>query len=429
MDPDAAFKPTGPNDGGELHRAALAHLPSLETMQRELASARSLDEFFGKEGIMARLFGATLTDLMQAELSEHLGYSRYSREGWNSGNSRNGKRERTLHTSLGDVAVNIPRHTLSTFEPKILKAYHSGGLNELEKKIIYLYARGMSTRDIENTLQELYGVELSSGTVSAITDKIKGQAESWQRRPLSAIYPIVYLDALVIKLRRDNKVENIPVHIAMGVDLEGRKDILGHYLGTGSEGAKFWLSVLSDLQARGVKDIFIACVDGLTGFGEAINAIYPRTLVQRCLVHQVRNSMKYVNYKDRKAFAADLKTIYAAPNREAAEECLLFVTEKWGGKYGAAMRSWEVHWEELAVMFQFPGEIRRLIYTTNPIEGYNRQLRKVTKTKGSFPTDDAVSKILFLAQCDITEKWTMPLPNWAGILNQLAIFFEERFVA
>ena len=412
----------------ELRRVALAKLPSLETMQRELASARSLDDFFGREGIMARLFGATLSDLLQAELTDHLGYPRYGREGWNSGNSRNGKRERTLHTSLGDVEVSIPRDTNSTFEPKILAAYQSG-TNELEKKIIYLYAKGMSTRDIENTLQELYGVTLSPGTVSSITDKIKGLADSWQRRPLAAIYPIIYLDALVIKLRRDSKVENIPVHIAMGVDLEGRKDILGHYLGTGSEGAKFWLSVLSDLQARGVKDIFIACVDGLVGFGEAIKAIYPKALVQRCLVHQVRNSLKYVTYKDRKAFVADLKTIYQAPNRQVGEECLLLVTEKWGDKYRAAMRSWETHWEELAVMFDFPSEIRRLIYTTNPIEGYNRQLRKVTKTKGSFPTDDAVTKILFLAQSDITEKWTMPLPNWAGILNQLAIFFEERFVA
>lgn len=412
----------------ELRRQALTKLPSLETMQRELGGARSLEDFFGKDGIMARLFGATLTDLMEAELTEHLGYERYSREGWNSGNSRNGKRERTLHSSLGDLEVKIPRDTNSTFEPKILSAYHNG-TNELEKKVIYLYAKGMTTRDIQTTLQELYGVELSAGTISTITDKIKSLAESWQRRPLGAIYPIIYLDALVIKLRRDNKVENIPVHIAMGIDLEGHKDILGHWLGTGSEGAKFWLSVLSDLQSRGVKDIFIACVDGLIGFGEAINAIFPRTLVQRCLVHQVRTSLKYVNYRDRKLFTADLKTIYQAPNREAAEECLLAVTEKWGGKYGAAMRSWETHWEELAVMFQFPAEIRRLIYTTNPIEGYNRQLRKVTKTKGSFPTDDAVTKILFLAQCDITEKWTMPLPNWGGILNQLAIFFEQRFVS
>jgi transposase-like protein len=409
----------------ELRRQALAKLPSLETMQHELASARSLDDFFGKDGIMARLFASTLNDLLQAELSEHLGYERYSREGWNSGNSRNGSRERTLHTEMGDVEVKIPRDTNSTFDPKLLTAYQTG-TNELERKILFLYAKGLSTRDIENTLHELYGVTLSPGSVSTITDKIKGLAESWHKRPLLALYPIVYLDALVVKLRREGKVENVPVYIALGVDLEGHKDILGHWLGTGSEGAKFWLSVLSDLQGRGVKDILIACVDGLTGFGEAIGAIYPHTLVQRCLVHQVRTSLKYVNYRDRKAFVADLKTIYQASNREAAEENLLTVTEKWGGKYGAAMRSWETHWEELAVMFQFPSEIRRLIYTTNPIEGYNRQLRKVTKTKGSFPTDDAVTKILFLAQCDITEKWTMPLVNWASILNQLAIFFGDR---
>jgi transposase-like protein len=407
---------------------ALAKLPPVETIQRELAQARSIDDFFGKQGILARLFASTISELMEAELTEHLGYERYSREGQGQGNSRNGKRPRNLHTDLGDVTVAIPRDRNSTFQPRVLEAYQTG-TNELEKKILYLYAKGMSTRDVEELLREIYGVELSATSISAITDKIKGQAELWQRRPLAEIYPIIYLDALVVKLRREGKVENIPVYVVLGLDLEGRKDILGHWLGNGAEGAKFWLSVVSELQARGVKDVFIACVDGLTGFSEAINAIYPRTLVQRCLVHQVRNSMRYVNYKDQKAFCADLKTIYQAPTRAAAEECLLNVTEKWGHKYGAAMHSWETHWEELAVMFEFPSEIRRLIYTTNPIEGYNRQLRRVTKTKAAFPTDDAVLKLLYLAQSDITEKWTMPVVNWASILNQLAIYFAGRIPA
>lgn len=440
--------------GGDRRAQVLANMPSVETIQRELAAARHLDDFFGKSGIMARLFGATLEGLLEAEMSEHLGYARYGRrtesesESESEGivpsedqderkedrlagrkaNTRNGKRDRTIRSSMGDVTIQVPRDRHSTFDPKILAAYQTS-TNELEKKVIYLYAKGVTNRDIVDTLQDLYGVELTPATISAITDKVKGLAESWQRRPLSPVYPIVYLDAIVVKLRREGKVENVAVPIAMGVDLQGHKDILGHWIGTGNEGAKYWLSVLSELQGRGVKDIFIACVDGLSGFSEAIGAVFPRTLVQRCLVHQVRTSLRFVNYKDRKAFCADLRTIYGAVNRAEAEEQLLVVTEKWGHKYGAAMRSWENNWEELAVMFEFPAEIRRLIYTTNPIESYNRQLRRVTKTKGSFPSDDAVSKILYLAQSEIAEKWTMPLPNWASIANQLAIYFEERFEA
>jgi transposase-like protein len=251
--------------------------------------------------------------------------------------------------------------------------------------------------------------------------------EAWQSRPLAAIYPIVYLDAIHLKLRRDGKVLNTAVYIVLGIDLEGQRDVLGHWVGDGAEGANFWLNVVTDLQGRGVQDIFVACIDGLTGFKAAIQAVFPKTLIQRCVIHQVRQSLTYVTWKDRKAFVRDLKAIYRAPTREAAETELLQLSEKWGTKYAIAVRSWETNWEDLATMFDYPAEIRRLIYTTNTVEGYNRQLRKVTKTKGSFPSGEAARKLLFLVNRDITRKWTMPVNNWACILNQLAIRFEDRF--
>ena len=320
----------------------------------------------------------------------------------------------------------MPRDRNSTFQSPLLSAYQTS-TNELEDKIIALYAKGMSARDIQATLQEAYGVEVSPATISTVTDKVWSLVEAWQNRALAAVYPIVYLDAIHLKLRRDGKVLNTAVYIVLGVDLDGQRDVLGHWVGDGAEGANFWLSVVSDLQARGVQDIFIACIDGLTGFRNAIQAVFPRTQIQRCLIHQVRQSLTYVSWKDRKAFTADLKTIYQAPTREAAEVKLLEMAECWSERYPIAVRSWESNWEDLATMFEYPSEIRRLIYTTNSIEGYNRQVRKVTKTKGAFPTDDAVRKLLFLANRDITRKWTAPVPNWARIRNQLAIRFAGRF--
>jgi putative transposase len=404
---------------------SLAQMPSVELIQRELASAKSVDDFFGKEGIFARLFAHTVEQLLEAEMTEHLGYSPYAVEGRNSGNSRNGKRPRQLRTSGGDLTISVPRDRKSEFEPKILAA-HQNSTNELETKIIYLYGKGVSTRDIQQTLSEIYGVEVSPTTISAITDKIKGLAEGWQNRELAAIYPIIYLDALHVKLRHEGRVESIAVYNVLGVDLEGRKDVLGHWIGHGGEGSNFWLSVVKDLQARGLKDIFIACIDGLQGFREAITAIFPRVLIQRCIIHQIRNSLKYVSWRDRKEFAADLKTVYTAVNREAGELALLSVAEKWNKQYPMAVKCWERDWEDLATFYDFPLEIRRLIYTTNSVEGYHRQIRAVIKTKASFPTAEAVRKIMFLADRDIMLKWTMPLPNWANILNQLAIRFEGR---
>jgi transposase-like protein len=297
----------------------------------------------------------------------------------------------------------------------------------LEEKILGLYARGVSTRDIQDTLHELYGVDVSPSLISTVTDKVWEQVEEWQNRPLEAIYPIIYLDAIHVKLRRDGKVSNTAVHIILGLGLDGQRDVLGHWVADGAESANFWLSVMSDLQNRGVEDIFIASVDGLTGFSEAIHAVFPKTLVQRCVIHQIRNSLRYVSHKDRKAFIRDLKTVYQAPNRETAETNLLKLDELWGNKYASAVRSWENNWEELSTFFDFPAEIRRMIYTTNAIEGYNRQLRKVIKNKASFPTVQSVRKMLYLANVHITKKWTKPMFSWAVVLNQLAIRFGDRF--
>jgi transposase-like protein len=403
-----------------------ASLPSVERVQQELASAKSLDDFFGKEGIFARLFADTLEQMLEAELTAHLGYEPHAAEGRNSGNSRNGKRPRQLRSSNGDTTIQVPRDRNSTFRSPLLHPYQTS-TNELEDKIIGLYAKGVSTRDIQATLQDLYGVEVSAATISTVTDKVWSLVEAWQNRALAAIYPIVYLDAIHLKVRREGKVVNTAVYVVLGVDLEGQRDVLGHWMGDGAEGANFWLSVVTDLQTRGVEDIFIACIDGLTGFKDAILAVFPRTHIQRCVIHQVRHSLTYIAWKDRKAFTADLKAIYQAPTREAAETKLLQLAERWGGTYAVAVRSWENNWEDLATMFDYPPDIRRLIYTTNTVEGYNRQLRKVTKTKGAFPSGEAARKLLFLVNRDITRKWTAPVHNWTRILNQLAIRFEGRF--
>jgi transposase-like protein len=284
----------------------------------------------------------------------------------------------------------------------------------------------MSVRDIQETLRELYGVEVSPTTLSAITDKVWSLVEEWQNRALASIYPIVYLDAIHIKLRHEGKVENIAVYTVLGVDLEGHRDILGHWVGNGGESSNFWLSVITDLQTRGMQDIFIACMDGLSGFKEAVLAVFPQTQIQRCIIHQIRNSLKYVTWNDRKAFMIDLKQVYQAATQESAEANLNQLSEKWGDKYAVAIRSWQNNWEDLATFFAYPAEIRRLIYTTNSVEGYHRQLRKVTKAKSIFPTPEAARKLLFLANRDILKKWTMPIQHWPLILNQLVIRFEGR---
>jgi len=401
-------------------------LPTAEALQQELNSAKSIDDFFGREGIFARLFSKTLEQMLEAELTGHLGYEKYEAKGRNSGNSRNGKYKRRVKSSAGEVSIEVPRDRQGEFEPKLLHKYATSS-NELEDKIVAFYARGLSVRDIQDNLKELYGMDVSAATISAITDKVWELVEAWQNRALAAVYPIIYLDALHVKLRHEGHVENTAIYIVLGIDLDGRRDVLGHWVGDGAEGAKFWLSVVTDLQARGVQDIFIACMDGLTGFRDAVLSVFPQTLIQRCIVHQIRNSLKYVTWKDQKAFMADLRPVYQAATRDEAETALLRLDEKWGGKYAMAIKSWQTHWEDLATFFQFTPDIRRLIYTNNNVESYNRQVRKVTKNKAAFPTPESVRKLLFLATRNITAKWTMPVPNWANLLNQLAIRFEGRF--
>ena len=399
------------------------HMPDPEELANELAKAKSIDNFYGKDGIFARLFSKTIEQMLEGELTEELGYDRYEAEGRNSGNSRNGHYTRKIRTSSGDADIRVPRDRNGEFQSELLKK----NSNEIEEKVIAIYAKGNSVRDIQDILQELYGIDVSPDTISKITDKVWPLVEAWQNRPLAKVYAILFLDALHIKLKQNGKVENVAVYNVLGVDLEGHREILGHWIGEGGEGANFWLSVITDLQNRGVQDVFIAAVDGLSGFSDAIHSVFPKTLVQRCVIHQIRYSLKYVTWKDRKAFVADLKTIYKASTREEAETNLVRLEEVWGGKYGAAVRSWQNNWEELSTFFEFPQEIRRLIYTTNSVEGYHRQLRKVIKNKASFPTPQAARKMLYLATMDITKKWTMPIWNWPLILNQLAIRFEERW--
>ncbi len=404
---------------------AKIEMPSLEKIQQELATAKSIDDFWGKEGIFARLFATTLEQMLEAELTGHLGYEKYEAKGRNSGNSCNGKYKRKGRSSGGEVEVAIPRDRQGEFEPKLLKKYETSS-NELEDKIVTLYAKGLSVRDIHDSLQEMYGMDVSAATMSAITEKVWPLVEAWQNRRLEAVYPIIFLDAIHVHLKREGRVESTAVYIVLAVDLEGRKDVLGHWVGDGAEGAKFWTNVLGQLQARGVQDILIACVDGLSGFKDAIHAVFPKARIQRCILHQIRNSLKYVSYTEQDDFMRDLKPVYQAATREEAETALLKLSENWTSKYAVAVRSWENHWTDLSAFFDFPFEIRRLIYTNNAIEGYNRQLRKVTKNKTVFPTEEAVRKSFYLAHRDIVAKWTMPIPQWPKILNNLVIYFDGR---
>ena len=399
------------------------HLPDPEELARELANAGSIDDFYGKDGIFARMFSKTIEQMLEAELTDELGYGRYDAEGRNSGNSRNGHYKRKMRTSGGDAEIRVPRDRKGEFQSELLKK----NSNEIEEKVIALYAKGNTMRDIQEILHELYGINVSPETVSKITDKIWPMVEEWQNRPLAPVYAIVYLDALHIKLKKDGKIQNVAVYNVLGVDLEGHRDILGHWIGDGGEGANFWLSVITDLQARGVEDIYIASVDGLAGFSDAIHAVFPQTKVQRCIIHQIRNSLKYVIWKDKKAFAADLKTVYQASTIEEAEANLFKMEEAWNDKYAAAIRSWRNNWAELSTFFEFTNEIRRLIYTTNTVEGYHRQMRKRIKNKTMFPSPEAARKMLYLATADITKKWTAPIQNWPLILSQLAIRFEDRW--
>jgi len=400
--------------------------PTAEEIDRELMSATSLEDFFGKDGIMARLFSKTINRMLEAEMTNHLGYTKNDNSGDKSGNSRNGRYTRKIKSSFGGTSVDMPRDRNAEFVPTIIPKYAKSTTNEFDNKIISMYARGQSTRDIQNTMNELYGVELSPEMVSHITDKVLPMVKEWQNRPLEEIYPIVYLDCIHIKIRIDGRVEPRAVYNCLGITIDGKKEILGQWVSDGAEGSNFWLNVIADLQIRGVKDILIACVDGLKGFKEAIHSVFPETVIQRCIIHQIRYSLKYVSWKDKKEFMRDLRLVYEAVNKTTAEENLEKLALKWNDSYHLSVKSWEDNWQELSEYFDYPQEIRRLIYTTNGVEGYHRQIRKVIKTKSTFPTIESVEKMLYVITRNIEKKWTMPIRDWSKILNQFFIRFEGR---
>jgi len=366
-----------------------------------------------------------LQEALEEEMNCKLGYSRYDWKNKNTENSRNGHTKKTVRSQLGEIDLQIPRDTNGEFEPIIVKKHERTISSELEDVIVSLFAQGMSSRDIEFQMKKIYGIEVSPEMVSRITDKILPVAKEWQNRPLYEMYPIIYLDGIVFNVNQDGQVVKKTAYVVYAITVDGKKDIVGIWIGE-AESSKFWMSILSDLRNRGVKDILIASVDGLTGFEDAIRAAFPKTEIQRCIVHQIRNSTRFVNYKDRKGFCKDMKEIYTAPNEESGLAALDRFEEKWGGKYSYAIKSWRANWQSLSTFFRYPPEIRRLIYTTNPIENINRRIRKVTKTKSSFPTDDSLFKILYLIVMDVSEKWTMPLRDWGIILNQLRVYFGDR---
>lgn len=394
---------------------------------RELAKflANNCERLTDVQSLLKNLFKGTIEEMLESEMDEHLGYDKYSAEGKNSGNSRNGYNHKTIQSEYGEVPVSVPRDRNGEFSPKLIGKYQTK-TDDIENRIIAMYAKGMSNRDIEDHLRDIYGVEASASLISRITDKILPAVMEWQSRPLDAIYPIVFLDGIVFKVRKDSRIINKCVYSVLAINMEGKKEILGIWISE-NESASFWASVCNDLKNRGVTDILIACRDNLSGFSSAIEATFPKTEQQLCIIHQIRNSTKYVSYKDLKPVMADLKLIYGAPTLEDAEYRLEEFAEKWDSKYPQISKSWRNNWLELSTYFKYPQEVRTLIYTTNAVEGFHRMLRKYTKTKTTYPTDEAVRKSVYLSIQEITKKWSMPVRNWGTIIGQLMIFFEDRF--
>ena len=376
---------------------------------------------------LKRLFAGTIESMLECEMEEHLGYEKHNNAGDHSGNSRNGYNKKTITSDYGESEIEIPRDRNGEFEPKVLEKRQTR-TDEIEQKILAMYAKGMSQRDIEDNLREIYGCEIPQTLISKITDKILPEVNEWQNRPLESIYPIIYFDGIVFKSRKDNQIINKCVYSVLGIDMNGYKDILGVWISE-NEGASFWASICSDLKKRGVTDIFIACHDNLKGLSEAINAVYPKTKQQLCIVHQIRNSVKFVPHKDKKKVCADLKLIYGAVNLDDAEYAKEEFREKWDKKYPAILRSWDENWAELTTFFEYPQQIRHLIYTTNAVEAYHRMVRKFTKSKAIFPTDDSIRKVVFLSVKEITKKWTMTVRDWGMAYSQFAIYFADRFTA
>jgi putative transposase len=386
------------------------------------------EDLIGENGLLKQLTKALVERALSAEMSHHLGYKKNDPDGRGSGNSRNGSSHKNLSGDFGQMEIEIPRDREGEFEPMIV-GKHQRRFDGFDDKILSMYARGMSTREIQGHLEEIYKVELSPSLISEVTDAVIEEVQQWQNRPLEALYPIIYLDALYVKMRHEGRVENRAVYVAVGIKLDGLKDVLGLWTGD-TEGSKFWLTVLTELRNRGMQDVFIACVDGLKGFPEAIETVFPRTLVQLCIVHMVRNSLKYVSWQQRKQIAEDLKAVYTSATAEAAEQELNRFGEKWDKSYGAIRLMWQRHWQRIIPFFAFSPEIRKVIYTTNAVESLNMSLRKIIKTRGSFPSEQAAVKLLYMALKNVVAKWQrQPVKGWAGALNQFAILWEDRMLA
>ena len=378
----------------------------------------------GKD-VFKLMVGEMLENGLEGELDDELGYSKYDYRNKEGENSRNGYSKKTLKTSFGETEIKVPRDRDGEFEPQLVKKNQTTLTGDIEEKILSMYAKGMTTSDIETHIQDIYGLECSDSTISRITDKILPVVREWQSRPLEEVYAVVFMDAIHFHVRSEGQIVKKAVYIAIGINMDGMKEVLGMWVGE-NESAKFWLSVMNGLKNRGLQDILIACVDGLTGFPAAIEAVYPKTEIQQCIIHQIRNTTKFVSYKDIKALMSDLKKVYAAIDEQTALSELENFDEKWGNKYPKIAISWRDNWANLSTYFKYPQEVRTLIYTTNAIEGFNRQLRKVTKNKGVFPTDDSLLKMLYLAMMDITKKWTGKRREWGQIHSQLEIFFADR---
>lgn len=389
-----------------------------------LGNYQKPEDIIGENGLLKQLTKALLERAMSAELTEHLGYSKHDPAGNNSGNSRNGATTKTLKGDFGEMPLDTPRDRKGTFEPKIIGKGQTR-FTGFDDKIISMYSRGMSTREIQGHLEDMYKVEVSPGLISTVTDAVIDEVKTWQSRALDPVYPIVYLDALVVKIRDGGHVRNRAIYVVIGVNMQGNKEVLGLWAGQ-AEGAKFWLQVLTEIKNRGVKDLFIACVDGLTGFPEAIAVVYPEAEVQLCIVHQVRGSLNYVSWKQRRAVAADLRKIYTAATAEAAEQELDVFAAKWDGTYPTISQSWRRNWDHLKPFFAYPANIRKVINTTNAVESLNMSLRKIIKTRGSFPTEEAAIKLLYLGLTHIAKKWTKPVQDWKAALQRFAILHGDR---
>jgi putative transposase len=399
----------------------------LDELIKDVYADKTVDPkeaILGDGGLLKQLTKALVERCLEAELDNHLGYEKNERAGKSVENRRNGYSKKTVTSDQGEFSIGVPRDRNAEFEPQLVPK-HQTRMDGFDAKILALYARGMTTRDIQSQLKEIYGTDVSPTLISNVTDAVMDEVKAWQTRPLDSVYPIVFFDALVVKVRENQRVINKAVYLALAVNIHGHKELLGMWISQ-NEGAKFWLGILTELKNRGVQDILIACVDGLTGMEEAIQTAYPKAWLQLCLVHMVRNSLKYVSYKDRRQVAADLKTIYKVATESEAEVNLDKFAEKWDKRYPTISKSWRQHWSKIIPMFAFPDEIRKVIYTTNPVESVNMTLRKASRNHRIFPTDDAVFKVMYLAALNISKKWTQPFRDWGAVLSRFAIEFEGR---